>query len=446
MYEQLARAGAPARHEQLLTTLEGLLAIETTDARSALNRASDLVAKTLRADKVDVFVNDPSVDTLVAMGTSDTPMGRRQVALGLNRLPICNGGRASGVFQRGEPYLNGHVDQDSEELRGVKHALGVRSALMVPLDVDGVRRGVVQVDAAEPDWFAPEDLLFLGGVAHWIGLILHRAELAERVAQDAAEQARQRTAVDLISILAHDLRAPLAPLQGYLGMLHRTAAREGQDQYLQYAARAQRSVKRLERMLSDLLDTTRLDEGLFALTLEPVNLATLVHTTAELLRSPTTNIEVRAPGDLMTVVDAARVRQALENLLGNAVRYSPEGVPVIVDVTSERRDDTTWAIITVQDAGPGIAPELLPRIFTRFAAAGGNKGLGLGLYLAHGIAVAHGGTLTAHSIPGNGARFRLELPFAEHAPALPPPQLPPATSGAGTVPAKAKHPPGQTPQ
>ena len=70
----------------------------------------------------------------------------------------------------------------------------------------------------------------------------------------------------------------------------------------------------------------------------------------------------------------------------------------------------TWAVITVQDTGPGIAPDLLPRLFTRFTSGGGNKGLGLGLYLARGIAVAHGGTLTVDSTPGKGASFRLELP------------------------------------
>ena len=106
--------GASARHARRLTTLEGLLAIQATEARSALNQASDLVATTLGADKVDVFVNDPSADTLVALGTSDTLMGRRQIALGLNRLPLSNGGRASQVFQWGNPYQCQHVDEDSE--------------------------------------------------------------------------------------------------------------------------------------------------------------------------------------------------------------------------------------------------------------------------------------------------------------------------------------------
>src|SRR5919199_3291286 len=150
MTNQFAATGMPGRHEQLLTTLEGLLAIQAVEAKSTLTQAADLVAETLDAEKIDIFLNDPAVDTLVAVGVSDTPMGRRQIELGLNRLPISNGGRAAEVFQRGDGYFNGHVDEDPEELHGIKHALGVRSALMVPLDVDGVRRGGVQAPPAPP--------------------------------------------------------------------------------------------------------------------------------------------------------------------------------------------------------------------------------------------------------------------------------------------------------
>ena len=165
-------------------------------------------------------------------------------------------------------------------------------------------------------------------------------------------------------------------------------------------------------MLDDLLDTTRLEQGLFALTLAPVNLAALVQETAELMQSPTAPIEVRGPGEVVAVVDAARVRQVLENLLSNALRYSPAGMPVTVEVRTEQRADGTWAIITVQDVGPGIAPEVLPQLFTRFSRGGDKQGLGLGLYLARGIAEAHGGTLTVDSPPGTGASFRLALPLA----------------------------------
>src|SRR5215210_251642 len=95
---------------RLLLTLERLLAIRATELPSALNQAALLVAETLGADKVDAFLYDPGIDTLVAMGVSDTPLGQRQRALGLNRLPVSNGGRAVQVFQSQKPHRTGHAE------------------------------------------------------------------------------------------------------------------------------------------------------------------------------------------------------------------------------------------------------------------------------------------------------------------------------------------------
>ncbi len=231
-----SRPAINGRDGRLLTTLQGLLAIPATDAQRAFNHAAHVVADVLSADKVDIFLYDPAIDTLVAMGTSDTPMGRRQVALGLNRLPLSNGGRAGQVFQTGECYHFGHVEQDPDELRGIKEGLGIRSAMMAPLNVNGTRRGLVQVDSAQPDQFTPEDLAFLDAVAHWVGSVVHRTELVARLAQDAAEEARRRTASELITMLAHDLRVPLAPVRGYLGMIRMQAEREGHQSYLRFVA------------------------------------------------------------------------------------------------------------------------------------------------------------------------------------------------------------------
>ena len=101
------RNGDSARQDHLLATLEGLLAIQATDVKSALDQASDLVARTLGADKVDVFLYDASVDTLVALGTSNTPMGREQKALGLDRLPCLMAARARRSFRPGCPTKQG---------------------------------------------------------------------------------------------------------------------------------------------------------------------------------------------------------------------------------------------------------------------------------------------------------------------------------------------------
>jgi signal transduction histidine kinase len=413
MEHESAYPDTSVRHERLLTTLEGLLTIQATDVTSALNQASDLVATTLGADKVDVFLYDARIDSLVALGTSNTPMGRQQKALGLDRLPLSNGGKTAVVFQTGQPYHSGHVERDPDELPGVKERLGVRSVLVVPLDVEGTRRGAMQVDAAQPDQFAAEDLAFLHAVAQWVGLLLHRAELVERIAQDAAEQARRVAADELVTILAHDLRGPLTPLKGHADMIRRRAKREGHAANLHSAEAMLRVVGRLQRMIEDLLDTARLEQGLFTLAPGVVDLAELVRETAETWRTDSADVAVRAPEELCIEGDPARLRQALENLLSNARQHSPDGVPVSVEVKTETRADGRWAVLTVQDAGPGIAPALLPNLFTRFGGGPGSKGLGLGLYLARGIAEAHGGTLTVDATPGTGACFRLALPLPE---------------------------------
>ena len=121
--------------------------------------------------------------TLVAMGTSDTPMRRKQHRLGLNLVPVANGGRAVEVYQTGDSYRTGRADEDPHVPVGITRELGARSLINVPLDVDGVRRSVFEVGSRRLDAFSPADLRFLEAVARWVGMVAHRAELAERVAR-----------------------------------------------------------------------------------------------------------------------------------------------------------------------------------------------------------------------------------------------------------------------
>ena len=189
-----------APNARLLETLQRLLAIRATELRPALTEASTLVAEVLRADKVDVFLFELASTSLVTVGTSDTPMGHRQRELGLDRLALANGGRAVDVFRTGEPYTTGRADQDPGELRGVAEALGVRSVLNYPLEVDGERRGVLQANSATPDFFTEADSSFLAAVTHWVAILMHRAELVERVTGEAARRGRREAAEELARI------------------------------------------------------------------------------------------------------------------------------------------------------------------------------------------------------------------------------------------------------
>lgn len=182
---------------------------------------------------------------------------------------------------------------------------------------------------------------------------------------------------------------------------------------MRYADQIALAHARLRRLIDDVLDAGRLDQGLLALELRPVDLAGLARETVETLRTPEADLTVRGPRELVAErADPARLQQALENLLSNALAHAPEGTPVVVELAEERRAQGPWAVHAVRDDGPGIAPEVLPTLFERFARGAGSGGLGLGLYLARGIAAAHGGTLEVESRLGAGTTFRLALPLA----------------------------------
>jgi two-component system, OmpR family, sensor kinase len=399
---------------RLLATLEQLLAIEETDLHGALDRACQMVAEALRADKVDAALYDSTTETLVAAGTSHTPMGRKQHAIGMNRLPVANGGREVDVFLTGVPYTTGQADQDPGQLRGMTEGLGIRSAIMVPLEVAGTRRGVFLASSARANFFTEDDVRFLEAVSRWVGMIAQRAELTEHIATEAREQGRRVAADELIATLAHDLGNLLAPVKGRIDLIQRRARREDRQSDLRDVEEAARAVDRVVSLVADLLDSNRLEQGLFALNRQPADLVDLVRATCAALTTSTVPIRVDvARQDVVLAMDPNRIRQALENLLSNAIKFSPAGATVVVELDVESAGGGCWAMVTVSDQGPGIPLELIPRLFDRFARGPGSSGLGIGLYLANRIVVAHGGTLTADPTPTIGARFQMKLPLSD---------------------------------
>jgi DNA-binding CsgD family transcriptional regulator len=172
--------------EAVLGLLERLRRVRAVDFREALQEATDVLAPAFEADKVDAFLFDASVQTLVALGTSRTPMGKRQHELGLNRLPMGRGGRIAWVFQEGRPFRDGHVEADPAELIDVRRELGVRSTLAVPFQVDPDKRGVVMVSSAQPEHFSDAQLQLLQFVAYWVGLVA-REQGTDRSPEGAEE-------------------------------------------------------------------------------------------------------------------------------------------------------------------------------------------------------------------------------------------------------------------
>jgi len=406
---------APAS-KRLLETLERLLELPGAELESTLVHACDFIAGATGADKVDAFLYDATRDSLVAVGSSNQPLSALQKRLGLDVLPLSNGGRVVHVFQTGQTFVTGRLDDDPDELRGVREGLRIRSTLGVPLTVAGVRRGLIMVASLAPDFFSEDDVRFAETVARWTAIVAHRAELVQDISRNAAEHGRRAAAEELVTVIAHDLRNLVAPIDLRLHLLRRRAHDDARAEDIADLDVIQRGLRRLGAMVADILDVARIDQGLFTGAREPTDVVALIEEIARRLESPSHPVVlgVQSTGAVMVAADAERLRQCLENLIGNAIQKSPKDAQVEVRVATQRREDGEWALVEVIDQGPGIPEEIRPHIFERFVKGADREGgLGLGLYLAKHIATMHGGELTFDAGPRTGARFILTLPCAE---------------------------------
>ena len=404
-------AGA-SNQERLLVTLQKLLEIPAADLRTALTHAADAIAEALNGDKVDAFLYDDSRDTLVAVGTSNQPLSRRQKELGLDVLPVSNGGRVVHVYKTGALFLTGNLSADPEELRGVKEGLRIESQVGVPLEVGGQRRGMMMIASLQRDFFTDKDAAFAQSAARWVGMVAHRAELLDRIERNALDEGRRTAAEEIIPVLAHDLRNYVSPIMLRLYALKHRAQVENRSDDLDNTNRALNGLGRLNTLLNDLLDVSRLEEGPFQPRLEPVDIVALVQEAGSLLATAEHEVIVKATDPVIVSADPVRMRQCVDNLLANAITHSPKGGAVSVFIAPQTKDGQAWGYIEVTDEGPGIPEELLPHIFDRFLTGRSEHGgVGLGLYIAKRIASAHQGELVADRSPGKGARFTLRIPM-----------------------------------
>jgi len=394
-----------------LPILESLFEIGPASLDVVLSQCADLVSTAIECEKVDAFLYDASSESLVAVGTSHTELSALQRRVGLNRLALANGDPMSKVFETGDCYRTGHADQDPAQPRGVIDTLGVRSMAAAPIDVAGTRRGVLSLASARTDAFSEEDLSLVRIVAAWVGGLVHRAELSAAAAAAAKVDGRRAAADELVTVLAHDVRNLLHPIVARVSLMRDRADEEGRVREVEESTRALAGLGRLSAVVSDLLDVARLDSGMLGLKRERLDLVALLRVTAETLCPPDMEVRVDSYCDQLHVdADGERLRQAIENVLANAIKHSPRAATVVLTLEATKLTTHEAAKIVISDQGPGIQPELLPRIFDRFVADGRSAGLGLGLFLARAIVVAHGGTIDMHSIVGQGTRCEILLP------------------------------------
>lgn len=221
----------------------------------------------------------------------------------------------------------------------------------------------------------------------------------------------------LLSTVSHELRTPLASIKGFATTLLRQDVRWDEATQREFLRIIEEESDRLEELIDNLLDMSQMEAGALRIQREPTQLRRLVREAVEQAqrRTETHWFVMDLPAELPRVwVDPRRVRQVLNNILENAIKYAPNGGQITVTCEVEEEN----VIVSIADQGEGIPPEYLERVFDRFFQVDGAStrktgGSGLGLAIARGIIDAHGGTLWAEPAKGGGSVFRFSLPIVK---------------------------------
>jgi signal transduction histidine kinase len=236
-----------------------------------------------------------------------------------------------------------------------------------------------------------------------------------------------RLKTDFVANISHELRTPLTPIKGYAEMLRRDqqmpAARQlSPDKRRAFLDGILESSERLERTVDILVNFAAMEAGRLVLRTEPVDSANLIHEVCEKWRSRSGahRVEELVHGRPRVLADRRLLERSIDELIDNAVKFSPEGGVVTVRTELIGAGDGRAVEISVSDEGIGIAPSDFDRIFTDFSQIDGSAtrrygGLGLGLPFVQRVVAAHGGTLSATSEPGRGSTFTMELPVGSGA-------------------------------
>jgi predicted ATPase/signal transduction histidine kinase len=297
-------------------------------------------------------------------------------------------------------------DHQAELLR----QLGTRSAVIVPLVAREAQLGALSLLSATPHRFAPADVDLAAEIGRRAALAIDNARLLRETQQ--AVQLRDQ----FLSTASHELRTPITSLKLRVEALLRAVAAERPSSPASLYSPIERvlhSAQRLQRLIEELLDVTRIEQGQMILWPAEVELGMLVSNAAEHLELDLAQagcaLSIQSSGHVVGEWDARRLEQVVTNLLANAVKFGA-GRPIEVVV----RDAGEVAELTVSDHGIGIDPVRLPHVFDRFERAVSTVhygGLGLGLYLARSIVESHGGTIRVESRVGHGTTFTVRLPW-----------------------------------
>jgi PAS domain S-box-containing protein len=248
-----------------------------------------------------------------------------------------------------------------------------------------------------------------GRLSQYVANVRDMTRLAE------AEEMKQT----LLSVISHELKTPVSIIKGYAGTLAREDANWDRETLAEGLAVIEEEADRLDRLITNLLDASRLQAGGFQLKFSLIDLEALVRGAVAKLQAttPRHTIAVNFPDNFPPIQgDYDRLREVFTNLLGNAIKYSPEGGPITI---AGQVSPHNTVRVSVQDEGIGIPPSEQERIFERFhrvdnRLARQTPGTGLGLFLVKAMVEGHNGKVWVDSTPGHGSTFWVELPVSHY--------------------------------
>jgi PAS domain S-box-containing protein len=397
----------------------GTLLAASLDFETTLDNVAQLAVPAL-ADwcYVDILEDDGTIRRLAA---AHADPAKAELAAELRRFPPAPGSAhpVVEVLRTGRPLvvapppatLPAQITRDAEHL-ALAERLGLGSLMVVPLRARGRILGAITFLTSDPArGFDAAIQRLAEDLAERAAVAVDNARLY-RAAQDAV-----RARDEFLSVAAHELRTPITSLRGYAQLALRQYEKAGPPDpervHRAFQVIDQQSTK-LAHLVGQLLDSARIEAGRLALERAPADVAELAANLVRVTQARTQQHTIRldAPPALPATVDALRLEQVLTNLLDNAVKYSPDGGPVEVTLTTPGPD---WLRITVTDHGIGIPPAQRERIFERFYQGhgpGSFGGMGLGLHISRQIVELHGGRIAVEGPPEGGTRFVVRLPVA----------------------------------
>jgi signal transduction histidine kinase len=294
--------------------------------------------------------------------------------------------------------------------------------IAVPLVVGGKVTGLLAVGLAQAATTLDEWLL--SGLADQAGVALENARLGGEVrlemegrlrVSEGATNAKDRA----LATLAHDIRSPLFAIEGYCNVLEDGLYGAMTEKQIHAIGRVRMSGRHLLSLLENVMDMARLTAGAMAVRAEPVNLLGIARDSVDILMPASfvkrQSLRLEAGADIPVVGDAARIRQVLINLIGNAVKFTPVEGTITVSLGKSSGDAKSRAELRVTDTGPGIPEAERAAIFEayfRSAATAGAPGVGLGLAISQALVEQMGGSLSVESEIGKGSSFILRFPIA----------------------------------